>query len=430
METTCFRLFLSLLLFLVAFTSQSQDVMILKSGDEIKAKVIEVTPDVVKYKKWDNQDGPIYSSNKADVFMIKYQNGSKDVFNSTQEENKPKSPSDNTSAITGIAKAYMEQQVSSQSNGKLRLIDFKKQNGVINESFGPKTYTLEYVLVIEAMGQFWKKTEDKFMGANWYWTNFTVLDQGSKGGWDDYNNNWASFDRGSKIEITGTLSFENTENGWRVTGVNMFSRGYKNKSSKILPNTYNNTPPPPPPPPIEDSKPIIISDSNNLSEVANGYFKSKQYNKAIEVYQLNIKLKKAPPVDYYNLGKVYFSVKNYKMADSILLVYNDLNPDNPLGYLWRARALTMLDPDSKAGLAYPVYETFISKTEQNTEKYSKDLIEAYYYCSYYNFLQFNAGKDQEKGKLAIEYAKKTIALDPNNEKANTIIKMLKKKVKD
>ena len=59
----------------------SQDNIILKNGDEIKAKVLEVTTDQIKYKKWDNQEGPTYSAEKSDIFMIQYKNGTKDVFN-------------------------------------------------------------------------------------------------------------------------------------------------------------------------------------------------------------------------------------------------------------------------------------------------------------------------------------------------------------
>jgi len=60
----------------------SQDVILLKNGAELKAKVLEVLPDVVKYKKWDNQDGPSYSESRTNIIMIKYQNGTKDIFNS------------------------------------------------------------------------------------------------------------------------------------------------------------------------------------------------------------------------------------------------------------------------------------------------------------------------------------------------------------
>ncbi len=68
-------LFLSLSTFMYA-----QDIITLKTGDEIKVIVQEVGTDAVKYKKFDNQQGPAYTIKKADIFMIKYKNGDKDVF--------------------------------------------------------------------------------------------------------------------------------------------------------------------------------------------------------------------------------------------------------------------------------------------------------------------------------------------------------------
>lgn len=61
-------------------SSFAQDVIILTNGDEILSIVNEVGIDVIKYKKFDNQTGPVYTIEKSKVFMIKYQNGSKDVF--------------------------------------------------------------------------------------------------------------------------------------------------------------------------------------------------------------------------------------------------------------------------------------------------------------------------------------------------------------
>lgn len=82
------KLFPSLLL-LTSFNLHlfCQDILVLKSGDELKVKVTEVLPNVVKYKKWDNQDGPAYSEEKANIFMIKYKNGTKDVFANKEEKN-------------------------------------------------------------------------------------------------------------------------------------------------------------------------------------------------------------------------------------------------------------------------------------------------------------------------------------------------------
>jgi len=61
----------------------AQDVITLKSGDEIKSLVQEVGTDYVKYKKFDNQTGPVYRVAISNIFMIKYVNGTKDVFADT-----------------------------------------------------------------------------------------------------------------------------------------------------------------------------------------------------------------------------------------------------------------------------------------------------------------------------------------------------------
>ena len=72
----------------------SQDEIVFMSGDIQKAKVLEVGMDVIVYKKFENLSGPSYTVKKNQVFMIKYENGSKDVFGS--EASAPKSPGEKT----------------------------------------------------------------------------------------------------------------------------------------------------------------------------------------------------------------------------------------------------------------------------------------------------------------------------------------------
>ena len=68
---------------IAAINSFGQDVITKKTGDEIQAKVSEVGSIEIKYKKFDNLEGPTFAILKSDVFMIKYENGTKDVFNET-----------------------------------------------------------------------------------------------------------------------------------------------------------------------------------------------------------------------------------------------------------------------------------------------------------------------------------------------------------
>lgn len=58
----------------------AQDNIILKNGTELPAKVLEVSASQIKYKKQDNPDGPVYTYTIKDVLLIKYANGTKDVF--------------------------------------------------------------------------------------------------------------------------------------------------------------------------------------------------------------------------------------------------------------------------------------------------------------------------------------------------------------
>ena len=86
------RIELSILFCLMSIGASAQDVIIRKNGDEIQAKVLAVSDSEIDYKKWSNQNGPTYTMSKNDVFMIKYINGDKDVFNDesrsvVQEEN-------------------------------------------------------------------------------------------------------------------------------------------------------------------------------------------------------------------------------------------------------------------------------------------------------------------------------------------------------
>lgn len=74
-----FTLVFCFLMFIAAFAN-AQDIITKKNGDDIQAKVIEITLNELKYKNFNNLDGPIISILKSDVILVRYENGSKDVF--------------------------------------------------------------------------------------------------------------------------------------------------------------------------------------------------------------------------------------------------------------------------------------------------------------------------------------------------------------
>lgn len=66
--------------FLISSGALAQDVLNKKNGETINAKVLEVNPDNIKYKKAGNQDGPTYTIDKKGLAGITYANGEEDIF--------------------------------------------------------------------------------------------------------------------------------------------------------------------------------------------------------------------------------------------------------------------------------------------------------------------------------------------------------------
>jgi len=64
---------------------RGQDVIVKKDGSTIISKVLEVTPDNIKYKKLSNLNGPTYTINVVDVMAVNYANGEKETFDKAQE---------------------------------------------------------------------------------------------------------------------------------------------------------------------------------------------------------------------------------------------------------------------------------------------------------------------------------------------------------
>ncbi|AMR28163.1 hypothetical protein A0257_14420 [Hymenobacter psoromatis] len=69
-----------LLAALLARPAAAQDLLTRRDGTEVLVKVLEITPELVKYHRFDNPDGPLISVRKTDVFRIKYANGTQEIL--------------------------------------------------------------------------------------------------------------------------------------------------------------------------------------------------------------------------------------------------------------------------------------------------------------------------------------------------------------
>jgi hypothetical protein len=88
----------------------AQDMILLKDGNTIEAKVTRISPREIRYKRLDHLDGPTIIIPIANVLSIKYENGAYEIINadampqqeSTQDENPNTMAMDTNKFIFGI----------------------------------------------------------------------------------------------------------------------------------------------------------------------------------------------------------------------------------------------------------------------------------------------------------------------------------------
>jgi hypothetical protein len=81
-----FTVFQFIFISLLPITGFSQDTIFLTKQRQFVVKVIEVENSKVKYRKFENLEGPIYSVEKSEILTIHYNNGTRDTINLAASE--------------------------------------------------------------------------------------------------------------------------------------------------------------------------------------------------------------------------------------------------------------------------------------------------------------------------------------------------------
>lgn len=66
--------------YITAQEPDSCDLLVYRDGTEVLVKTTEISEFQVRYKRCDNLNGPTFVTEKSDLFMIKYANGSKELM--------------------------------------------------------------------------------------------------------------------------------------------------------------------------------------------------------------------------------------------------------------------------------------------------------------------------------------------------------------
>ena len=131
-----------LLVIIIGFgiSANAQDVITLKNGTDIKALVQKIDDIEIEYKKFDNPNGPNYTLKKAEILMIRYANGSKDIFSEeakpieTKEVSNPETESlkQNEDIEANIETVYLPENMQSRKDVIVRGLNSGFQTKITN----------------------------------------------------------------------------------------------------------------------------------------------------------------------------------------------------------------------------------------------------------------------------------------------------------
>ena len=188
---------------------------------------------------------------------------------------------------------------------------------------------------------------------------------------------------------------------------------------------------------MEVSKADKDAVNNLLKEISDAYMQKGDFDSAVAEYRKYLEgTSKKTASDYSTLAEMYYKhaadlegdaqKASIKECDKIYAEVEELFANNPdvLAYVLNRRGTlnVILDPDSKEGLAKPIFEKLMQLMEgkaDRTDADNKKLVTSYRYLMSYTLLV----EDNKQG--ARDWAQKILTIDPENEQAKQVIENIK-----
>ncbi len=166
---------------------------------------------------------------------------------------------------------------------------------------------------------------------------------------------------------------------------------------------------------------LDTADNYLHQDLANLFYQKKQYADAAAEFEAVLAKGKPTTTDYLNLGKSYYILKDYVMADSAFGRMVKAKPTVANGYIWKCRSLVQTDPEYKTGAIKPYAEKYIEIVGKQPEasRNKKEQVEIY------AFLALNSASFEKDKAKAKEYWSKALEIDPNNTAAKEQLASLK-----
>lgn len=204
------KIFFLLLMAGQFMAGSAKDIIVLNSSDSIKAKILEVTPTEVKYKKMNYLDGPTFVILKSDIRTITYGNGDVESFVQKEEKNvavdstsnsATASANVNTTASVSASASANDSATATVSASTLPPIDSEKSNSVKEEPSYPMLDRIngQYVLGDMVM--------DKKEYGNFLYANCPIAYEKWQSGSKRVKSGWTLAITGFTCEMISTISF-------------------------------------------------------------------------------------------------------------------------------------------------------------------------------------------------------------------------------
>lgn len=193
---------------------------------------------------------------------------------------------------------------------------------------------------------------------------------------------------------------------------------------------------------------LDTAKSTTFEYLAKSYEKLKKFPEAVEAYNNVLRIDKEPSsAIWFSKGRNCLlwadmpeiksdTLKRQEILHQAVNSFSkvtEITPNSHLGYLWKGRSLAALDPETTQGLAEESYTRAIEilEAKNQNDKFKSELIEAYSYMGYLNYLRFEPAIKTDKNQAqlykdsSLGYWNKILVLDSTNPAAVQAIKALK-----
>lgn len=206
------------------FIALSQDIIMLQNGDELKASVLKIELNSIVYKKFNNLNGPEYSLNKSDVFMIKYKNGEKDIFGLNSSENTQEYT--NANSMNSNNNNYVGKEISYYDG--VPVISYSTKEAVLAMSLRKgRKYGKYYIAEIMIFNNTGKKID--FIPKHFIYPTFInkgIASSGSIMSYKEYNRKVKNYQTWSAIALGVASAYNASQAGYSTSYTSGSVSGY------------------------------------------------------------------------------------------------------------------------------------------------------------------------------------------------------------